>query len=104
VSSLTRLPTVPEVPPFAEAGNAPGFEAVSWHVLVAPSATPKPVVARLHKEMQTIMSDAEMQSRAAKIGLLPMTPPSIEETEKYIAGEREKWGSLVKQLGLAGSQ
>jgi tripartite-type tricarboxylate transporter receptor subunit TctC len=104
VSSLTRLPTLPEVAPFAEAGNAPGFEAVSWHVLVAPSATPKPIIARLHKEMQTIMSDAEMQGRAAKIGLLPMTPPSVEETEKYIAGEREKWGSLVKQLGLAGSQ
>jgi tripartite-type tricarboxylate transporter receptor subunit TctC len=104
VSSLTRLPTLPEVAPFAEVANAPGFEAVSWHVLFAPAATPKPIVARLHKEMQTIMAAAEMQDRAAKIGLLPMTPPSLEETEKYIASEREKWGSLVKQLGLAGSQ
>ena len=104
VSSLTRLPTVPEVPPFAEAANAPDFEAVSWHVLVAPAATPKDVVARLHGEMTRIMSDAEMQKRAANIGLLPLTPPSVADTQKYIAAEREKWGSLVRKLGLAGSQ
>jgi tripartite-type tricarboxylate transporter receptor subunit TctC len=63
VSSLTRLATVPDVPPFAEAANAPDFEAVSWHVLFAPSATPKDIVERLHREMTTIMSDVEMQKR-----------------------------------------
>src|SRR5262245_51175585 len=88
VSSLTRLPTVPEAPPFAEAASAPDFEAVSWHVLFAPAATPKDIVARLHKEMTRIMSDAEMQKRAANIGLLPLTPPSVDETQKYITAER----------------
>jgi tripartite-type tricarboxylate transporter receptor subunit TctC len=50
-----------------------------------------------------IMSDGEMQKRAANIGLLPLTPPSLEETQTYIASEREKWGSLVRKLGLAGT-
>ena len=104
VSSLTRLPTLPDVVPFAEAASAPGFEAVSWHVLFAPAATPKDIVARLHAEMKKIMSDPEMQKRAANIGLLPLDPPSIEETQKYIASERDKWGSLVRKLGLAGTQ
>jgi len=103
VSSLTRLPTVPDVPPFAEAGKAPGFEAVSWHALFAPAATPRPVVERLHKEMTKIMSDPEMQKRAANVGLLPIDPPSLAETQKYIAAEQEKWGNLVRQLGLAGT-
>jgi tripartite-type tricarboxylate transporter receptor subunit TctC len=103
VSSLTRLPTLPDVPPFAEAAGVPGFEAVSWHVLFAPSATPRPIVERLHREMTKIMSDPEMQKRAGNIGLLPLTPPSLEETQKYIAAEREKWDSLVRKLGLAGS-
>jgi tripartite-type tricarboxylate transporter receptor subunit TctC len=103
VSSLTSLPTLPEVPTFAAAANAPGFEAVSWHVLFAPSATPRPIVERLHKEMTKIMSDPEMQKRAANIGLLPVNPPSIAETQKYIDSEREKWGSLVRKLGLAGT-
>jgi tripartite-type tricarboxylate transporter receptor subunit TctC len=103
VSSLTPLPTLPEVPPFATAGNAPGFEAVSWHALLAPAATPKVVVERLHKEMSKIMSDAEMQKRAANVGLLPINPPSLAETQAYITAEQEKWGNLVRSLGLAGS-
>jgi tripartite-type tricarboxylate transporter receptor subunit TctC len=103
VSSLTPLPTLPDVPPFAVAAKAPDFEAVSWHVLVAPSATPKDVVERLHREMTKIMSDPEMQKRAANIGLLPVNPASIADTQKYIASEREKWSSLVRKLGLAGT-
>lgn len=104
VSSTTPLPTVPDVPPFADAAKAPGFEAVSWHVLFAPAATPKDIVERLHKEMSKIMSDAEMQKRAANVGLLPVSPPSLAETQAYIASEREKWGKLVRELGLAGTQ
>ncbi len=41
VSSATRLPTLPDVPPFAEAAGATDFEAVSWHILFAPAATPQ---------------------------------------------------------------
>ena len=104
VSSSTRIPTLPDVPPFAEAANAPDFEAVSWHMLYAPRATPKPIVDKLHAEMKKIMSDLEMKAKASTIGLLPIDPPSIDDTEKYLASEREKWGSLVKKLGLEGSQ
>lgn len=104
VSSLTPIPSLPDVPPFAKAANAPDFEAVSWHMLFAPAATPKPIVDKLHAEMTKIMSDHEMQAKATTIGLLPIIPPSIADTQKYLASEREKWGSLVKQLGLEGSQ
>jgi tripartite-type tricarboxylate transporter receptor subunit TctC len=104
VSSTTALPTLPDVQPFATVANAPDFEAVSWHVLVAPAATPKDIVDRLHKEMAKIMSDDEMQKRVALTGLLPISPPSIADTQKYIASEREKWGNLVRSLGLAGTQ
>jgi tripartite-type tricarboxylate transporter receptor subunit TctC len=104
VSSSTRLPTLPDVPPFSEAANAPDFEAVSWHMLFAPSTTPKDIVDKLHQEMKRIMTAPEMRERASAIGLLPIDPPSIPETQAYLASEREKWGSLVKKLGLEGSQ
>jgi tripartite-type tricarboxylate transporter receptor subunit TctC len=103
VSSLTRLPTVPDVPPFAEAAAAPDFEAVSWHMLYARADTPKEIVERLHKDMSAIMSDPDMQKKASDIGLLPITPPSTEETLKYLAAERDKWGSLVRKLNLEGT-
>ena len=97
VSSLTRLPTVPDVPPFADAAKAPDFEAVSWHVLFAPAATPKDIVERLHKEMTTIMSDAEMQKRAANIGLLPLKPPSHRR-------DAEIHRVRTREMGHAGAQ
>ena len=42
VTSTTTLGVLPDVPTFAQAANVPDFEAVSWHALVAPAATPKP--------------------------------------------------------------
>jgi tripartite-type tricarboxylate transporter receptor subunit TctC len=104
VSSSTRLPSLPDVPPFAEAADAPNFEAVSWHMLFAPAGTPKPVVDKLHAEMTRIMRDPDIQHRVTEIGLLPIDPPSVADTEIYLASERDKWGTLVKKLGLEGSQ
>lgn len=104
VSSSSRLPILPDAPTFAEAANAPDFEAVSWHSLLAPAGTPKPVLERLHKEMKTIMADPDIKSKIANLGLLPVETPSPEGIEAYFAGEREKWGALVRKLGLEGSQ
>ncbi|MBV9556684.1 MAG: tripartite tricarboxylate transporter substrate binding protein [Pseudolabrys sp.] len=104
VSSSARLPQVPDVPTFAEAAPAPGFEAVSWHMLFAPAGTPKPIIDKLHAEMSKIMADPEMKKKIIDIGLLPLDPPSLADTEKYIVAERAKWGGLVKDLGLEGSQ
>ena len=104
VSSSMRLPALPEIPPFAEAANAPDFEAVSWHMLYAPAATPKEIVNKLHHEMSRIMAAPDMRQKAANIGLLPIDVPSIDDTQKYLASEREKWGLLVRKLGLEGSQ
>lgn len=103
VTSTTRLPSLPDVPPLGETIGKPEFEAVSWHMLIAPAATPKPIVDRLHAEMKRIMSDKDMQARTAVHGLLPLDPPSIDDTRRYIASEIKKWGTLVKALGLAGS-
>jgi tripartite-type tricarboxylate transporter receptor subunit TctC len=103
VSANTRIPSLPDVPPFAEAAKAPDFEALSWHILFAPAATPKPIVERLHTEMKKIMADPEMIKLTEKIGLLPVDSPNVDGIQKYLASEREKWGSLVKQLGLEGS-
>jgi tripartite-type tricarboxylate transporter receptor subunit TctC len=104
VSSSTRLPTLPDVPPFAEAANAPDFEAVSWHMLFAPAATPKEIVQKLHEEMKKIMAAPQMRERASAIGLLPLDTPSLADTQAYLASERDKWGSLVKKLGLEATQ
>ncbi len=103
VSANSRIPSLPEVPPFAEAADAPDFEAVSWHMLFAPAGTPPAIVDRLHAEMKKIMADPEMIKMTEKIGLIPVQSPDIKGIETYLAAEREKWGGLVKQIGLEGT-
>jgi tripartite-type tricarboxylate transporter receptor subunit TctC len=104
VSSLMRLPLLPDVPPFAQAAPAPGFEAVSWHMLLAPAKTPRDVVEKLHEEMKRVIADPEIRQKIETIGLIPFETPGIEELRAYRRAEQEKWGTLVKQLGLEGSQ
>ena len=103
VSSATRLPTVPEIATFAEAASAPDFEAVSWHVLVAPAGTPQDIVNRLHTEMKRIMALPEVNKKVASVGLIPIEIASIDGMRAYIRSEGEKWGGLVKSLGLGGT-
>src|ERR1041384_7095348 len=102
VSSTTRLPLLPDVPPLAD--SAPGFEAVSWHMLLAPAKTPREIVDRLHAEMKRIMAEPEIRQKIELIGLIPFDTPSVEELRAYRKSEQEKWGALVRKLGLEGSQ
>ena len=104
VSSSDRLPTLPDVPTFAVAAGSPDFEAVSWHVLLAPAGTPSEIVNRLQQELKRILAAPEMQQRIATLGLLAIESPSSDGIEKYMRAEREKWGAVVKSLGLVGSQ
>jgi tripartite-type tricarboxylate transporter receptor subunit TctC len=104
VSSATKLPLLPDVPPFAEAAPAPGFEAVSWHMLLAPAKTPRDIVDRLHAEMKRALADPELKQKIETIGLIPFDTPSIEELRAYRRAEQEKWGALVRKLGLEGTQ
>jgi len=102
VSSTTRLPLLPDVPSLAE--TAPGFEAVSWHMLLAPAKTPREIVDRLHDVMKRILADPEIKQKIETIGLIPFETPPVEELRAYRKSEQEKWGALVKKLGLEGSQ
>jgi tripartite-type tricarboxylate transporter receptor subunit TctC len=104
VTSSTRLSALPDVPPFAEAANAPGFEAVSWHALVAPAATPKEIVDKLHGEMKRIMAAPEMVKHVTDLGLMPFDTPSVPAIQAYIKEQQEIWGAVVRKLGLEGSQ
>ncbi len=104
VSSTTPFSTFPDIPTFAQATGTPDFEAVSWHVLMARSGTPREIVLRLHEEMNRIMRTQDVKDRVASLGLIPIDPMSIDEANAFMRSETTKWGDLVKKLGLAGTQ
>jgi tripartite-type tricarboxylate transporter receptor subunit TctC len=103
-STAERLQVVPDVPTLAEASGVPGIEAVSWHMLFAPAATPQDVVDRLHSDMKQITNTPEFRKLLLDRGQVPVATPSVDGIKAYIKAEQDKWGSLVETLGLKGSQ
>src|SRR5207302_8444579 len=71
ISSLTRAGVLPDVPTIAGAGLA-GFEAVSWHLIVAPGATPRPIVEKLHAELRAVTTAPDIRAQMVTMGLIPI--------------------------------
>jgi tripartite-type tricarboxylate transporter receptor subunit TctC len=98
VMSPTRSSMLPDVPTIAESGF-PGFEAAVWYGFVAPAATPKPVVARLHAEVQKALQTAEVKERMSSVGgevILGTT----EQFGALIRSERARYEKLVREAQI----
>ena len=93
-----RLPTLPDVPTAAEAG-LPNFEVTTWYGILAPAATPRPIVTRLNGELVKIMNSTDVEERLARMGTDPRTS-TPEEFAAYIKQEIAKWGDVVRKAGL----
>jgi tripartite-type tricarboxylate transporter receptor subunit TctC len=102
VSSKARADVLPDVPPIADA--VPGFEAVSWHMVVARSGTPPAIVDRLHDEFKAVIKSPEIRQQMIKMGLMPVDTPSVAELQNFVRSEVVRWGKIVQQVGLAGTQ
>src|SRR5258707_13392161 len=71
VSSEKRVPQIPNVPTFAESGF-PGFRALTWNGLMAPSAMPTDTVERIAKEVSHASDDAKFAQRLSAFGVYPL--------------------------------
>ena len=92
-----RSEVMPEMPTVAEAG-VPDYEATIWIGLMAPVATPKPIVDLLNAEVIKIMKRPDVKEAWAKQGAVPM-PMSPAEFDKYLRADIEKWAHVVKVSG-----
>jgi tripartite-type tricarboxylate transporter receptor subunit TctC len=98
VGGMQRNALIPEVPTVTEAG-LPGYAAANWNGILAPTGTPAPVIARLHKEISEILDTPEMQKQFIAEGadIIRMSP---SEFAAYIASEIAKWDKVVKGAGI----
>jgi tripartite-type tricarboxylate transporter receptor subunit TctC len=103
VSTAVRLPSAPEIPPIAEAG-VPGFDAAGWGVFSLPAGTPKEVVAKLQAALDGAIALPEVQQQIIRLGLIPGGASSPEELQRFISSEIARWGKVVTQAGLAGTE
>ena len=74
------------------------------HTFVARAGTPESIIGRLNTEMKRIISVSDLQQRISDFGLIPIDPPTIVETERYIKSETVRWKEVLQTIGLAGSQ
>jgi tripartite-type tricarboxylate transporter receptor subunit TctC len=103
VTTLERVPALPDVPPLAEVG-VPGFNTASWHSISTAAGVPKPIVDKLATEIRAVMSDPEVQKLLAAEGAIPQISPPPEEFKKFVDSEIVRWGGLVEQAGILHSQ
>ena len=97
VTTLKRSHAAPDIPTFAEQG-LPGFEAVSWFSLMAPSNLPPVIQKRLNQLTYRALNDPEVKKRLMAGGLDP-SPSSAKDLSKLIAQESAKWSRVVQQSG-----
>ena len=103
MSSSTRVPAAPEIPPLAEAG-LPGYDAGGWLMFVAPANTPTEIVSKLHGELKAIAASPEIRQRFAGMGLIPIDSPPVEALQAFVQSEIVRWGKVIRAAGIAGSE
>jgi tripartite-type tricarboxylate transporter receptor subunit TctC len=99
LASPERSPNLPDVPTVAEAGDLPGFSAVSWYALMAPAHTPQPIIAKLASEVALIVKMPDVASTLKGAGAEPVgnTP---QELAKIIAEDTARWAKVIKDAGI----
>jgi tripartite-type tricarboxylate transporter receptor subunit TctC len=97
VTTLQRTPALPNVPTIAESGY-PGFDAATWHAIVAPPGLPKDMVAVLHKAVHQTLDDPATKKALTDLGV-DLVNSSPDELRAYIKSEIPKWAKVVKASG-----
>jgi tripartite-type tricarboxylate transporter receptor subunit TctC len=98
VSSLVRLPSLPDIPTLNESGLT-GFEANGWYGIVAPAGTPPAIVRLLNSEVRRAMGSSELRARLDAEGAIP-AGGMPDEFGAFIASEILRWGAVLKKAGI----
>ena len=98
VTSAKRIPELPDVPTMIESGY-PGFVTTAWTGLLAPAATPQPIIDKLNAAINAGLQSPEMQYALEKLSYAPMggTPGEFTAT---MTADLATWSPIIKALGL----
>jgi tripartite-type tricarboxylate transporter receptor subunit TctC len=102
VTSGKPVAAAPDIPPLATA--VPGYDPVSWQMLIAPAATPKNVVAKLNREVNAIVNTPDVSKNFVELGLTPIGEKTPEELVQFVKTETVRWSKVVQDAGVAGSE
>jgi tripartite-type tricarboxylate transporter receptor subunit TctC len=98
VTTAKRASELPAVPTMLEAGVT-GFVSNNWYGIVAPAATPRPVIDRLNAACVKVLAKPEVVA-ALRAQVLEASPMSPDEFGAFMRAERAKWGKLIRESGV----
>ena len=99
VTGAKRSTALPEVPTVAETPGMKGYEASNWYGMVAPAATPKTIIEKLHQDMVVVLGSSEVRDTLLARGIEAEASTPAEFTA-YIKSETEKWGKVIRAAQL----
>lgn len=98
VTTLERIPLLPEVPTMNESGSS-NFEVISWFGVLAPAGTPAPVLSRLNAAVVQATRDPGVRESLTGRGVLPLESTQAA-FDARIRGDLAKWEKVVKDAGI----
>ena len=99
VTTLKRAGPLPDVPTLDEEGIT-GYEYAAWYGLFAPTGTPQPILAKIHKAATNALALPRVLRMYADQGL-NATPTTPEEFARYFASEKTKWAGVARSAHIA---
>jgi tripartite-type tricarboxylate transporter receptor subunit TctC len=93
-----RRSTLPDVPTLAEAG-VPGIEFSSWYGLLAKAGTPTAIQQKLSEALLEIINEADTKDKIVSAGF-ELSPDGPQETQRLLNEDLDKWGAIIKKIGL----
>jgi tripartite-type tricarboxylate transporter receptor subunit TctC len=98
LTSLKRLPSLPDLPTVSE--TYPGFQMSGWLTLVAPAGTPRDVILALNRAVDASLKDKEIAERMIQLGVGTSGAGTPESTGEFIRSQRENFRDIVKELNI----
>ena len=99
VTGDKRSQSMPDVPALAEQGFK-GFSALAWWGIFAPGGTPRPIIDRMVGELNKALNQPDVKKTLTETLGMDIAAASPEATQKFLLGEIERWGKVVKENGI----
>ncbi|MCU0820504.1 MAG: tripartite tricarboxylate transporter substrate binding protein [Beijerinckiaceae bacterium] len=97
ITTAKRSALAPELAPVND--TVPGFDVSSWFAFFAPAKTPKDIITKMHADTKTALADAVVADKLGKLGA-EIVGSSPAELAAFLKAESDKWGSLIKEIGI----
>lgn len=94
ITSLTRSPLFPDLPPVAD--TLPGYEAVTWFGLYGPKNLPGPIVGRINSAINQVLQDKDVMAAFARLGI-EAAGGTPQQFASMVEADRAKWKQIIAE-------